>query len=98
MMPAPGPRLLRTILVRGSGAFFESAGPFFPLSLDFVFVLNWFLLHCVCFFRFDGFFHSRCFCRALTAVCSPPICLSAYQASPPRRTRKMSAPTQFGTQ
>ena len=53
------------------GAAFFGGTEAFPLPLlYFVFVLNWFLLHCLCFFRFDGFFHSRYFCRFLAAVCS----------------------------
>src|SRR6266849_11218490 len=72
MMPALRPRLLRTILLRGDGAFFDGAGPFFPFSFCVVLVLNWLLLYCVCVFRLDGCSRSWWFYRFLAIVCSRP--------------------------
>lgn len=71
MMPGPRPRLLRAILLRGDAAifchgvifcggaiFFDDIVPFFLLWLCVVLVLNWLLLYCLWFFRFDCFVRS----------------------------------------
>src|SRR6266581_1970611 len=95
--PTPGPRLFRVYLLREEGAFFGDVVFFFlcPVCTDLVF--NWFLL-CVCTI---GIAVSRD--NAVPSLSSPsseriPTCRSAYQASPPMRASKMTAPAQFGNQ
>ena len=63
--PSLRPRLLRTVPLRegaaffGGGAiFFDDTGPFFPLWLCVLLVLNWLLLYCLWFFDFDCFVRS----------------------------------------
>src|SRR6266851_2208491 len=76
--PGLRPCLFRIMPLREGAAFFGGTEAFPLPSLYVVFVCNWFLLHCLCFFRFDSFFHSWYFCRFLAAVCSTsylPVCV-----------------------
>src|SRR5579863_8342095 len=69
--PGLKPRLFGTAPLPEGQDFFDGTEAFFRFSLNFVFVLNWFLLLGVCFPRFDGFFHSCHSCRVYAVVCSP---------------------------
>src|SRR5256885_17115445 len=83
--PGLRPCLFRIMPPREGAAFFGGTEAFPLPLLYFVFVLNWFLRHCLCFFRFDGFFHSRDFCRFLAAVCSTPY---LPEGVPPEATER----------
>src|SRR5712672_2654524 len=70
-MPAPGRRRFRITLLRSGGAFFGGIRSLFPLSLDFVFVLNWLLLlQCLECFCFDRLMRFCCLPLLLEARCS----------------------------